>query len=272
MLDIEKIETYRRSHPRLREVVREILLFDRIDSTNRVALEMASDGMPGGLVILAESQEKGRGRLDRRWFSPAGANIYLTLLLRPYLPEREFPLFSMAASLGLVDGIQRVTGLTPEIKWPNDILINDKKLAGILLQSTTTGGETTPLVIGVGVNVNLDPDDFPPDLKQSAISLKAVLGHSVNRSDLVCVILEMLSEQIFLLQEGKKDLLIKRIRNECRTLGKRILVNTPRQVFEGVAEQIEADGALLVRMGDGSRRRILIGDITHLREAKQSHR
>lgn len=270
-LDLEKIESHRLSHPRLREMVREVLFFDRIDSTNRVALEMASDGMPGGLLILSDSQKRGKGRLDREWFSPAGANLYFSLLLRPYLPTREFPLFSMAASLGLRDSIQRATGLSSEIKWPNDILIEEKKLAGILLESKTAGGETTPLVIGIGVNVNVDPEGFPPDLQQSATSLKAVLGHPVDRTDLLNVVLEALSEQVRLLQEGKKDLLIQRIQKECTTLGKRVRVNTLRQEFEGLAEEIEDDGALLIRMGDGRRRRILIGDITHLHESTGRH-
>lgn len=270
-IDIEKIESHRRSHPRLREMIREVLFFDRIDSTNRVALEMASDGMPGGLLILSDSQKKGKGRLDREWFSPAGENLYFSLLLRPYLPAREFPLFSMAASLGLYDSIQCATGLSTEIKWPNDILIRERKLAGILLESKTAGSETTPLVIGIGVNVNVDPNDFPSYLQHSATSLKAVLGHPVNRTDLLNVILEALSEQVSLLLEGKKDLLIQRIQKECTTLGKRVRVNTFRQEFEGVAEEIEDDGTLLIRMGDGHRRRILIGDITHLRETAGHH-
>ncbi|MFQ5579803.1 MAG: biotin--[acetyl-CoA-carboxylase] ligase [Nitrospiria bacterium] len=265
-LDLEKIESHRLAYPRLREMIREVLFVERVESTNRVALEMASDGMPGGLLILSDSQRKGKGRLDRQWFSPAGANLYFSMLLRPYLPVREFPLFSMAASLALRDGIQRVAGIISEIKWPNDILIEEKKLAGILLESKTSGGETTPLVIGIGVNVNVDPEGFPRTLKKTATSLKAVLGHAVDRTDLLNVILEALSEQISLLHEGKKDLLIQRIQKECATLGKKVRVNTIRQEFEGLAEEIDGDGALLIRMGDGRLRRILIGDITHLRE------
>ncbi|HIE64326.1 MAG: biotin--[acetyl-CoA-carboxylase] ligase [Nitrospira sp.] len=266
-LDLEKIESHRLSHPGLREMIREILFFERVESTNRVALDMAADGMPGGLLILSDSQRKGKGRLDRPWFSPAGANLYFSLLLRPYLSPRDFPLFSMAASLALCDSIHRATGLHPEIKWPNDILIEEKKLAGILLESKTAGAETTPLIIGIGVNVNVGPDSFPTDLQKSATSLKAVLGHPIDRTDLLNIILEGLAEQVSLLQDGKKDLLIQRIQKECATLGKKVRVNTLRQEFEGFAEEIDDDGALLLRMGDGRRRRIRIGDITHLREA-----
>ncbi|MDC4224429.1 MAG: biotin--[acetyl-CoA-carboxylase] ligase [Candidatus Manganitrophus sp.] len=99
------------------------MMFDRVDSTNRIALEMASQGLPGGIVILAEAQEKGKGRLGREWFSPEGMNLYFSLLLRPYQPVRDFPLFSLATSVALIEAIQRTTGLAVQIKWPNDIVL-----------------------------------------------------------------------------------------------------------------------------------------------------
>ncbi len=265
-LDVEKIKAHCKRHPRVREVAHEILLFDRVDSTNQIALEMASNGMPGGLVILAESQAKGKGRLGRNWFSPEGVNLYFSLFLRPHQPVREFPLFSLATSVAVVDAIEKVTGLSPAIKWPNDILLGEKKVAGILLESETGGGQTPPLVIGIGLNVNLDPSALPPELQATACSLKMALGQEVDRTVLACALLESLSEQILLLQEGKTDLLIQAMKQKCRTLGKKVRVVTPRQTFEGWAEEIEEDGGLMVRMGDGKVRKILIGDITHLRE------
>ena len=266
MFDVEKIKKECKRHPRVREVVHEVLLFDRVGSTNQIALEMASNGLPGGIVILAESQEQGKGRLGRKWFSPEGVNLYLSLFLRPHQPPREFPLFSLATSVALVDAVARVTGLSPAIKWPNDVLIQDKKIAGILLESETGGGQTPPLVIGIGVNVNLNPASLPPELQETAGSLMGALGKEVDRTVLTIAILEALSEQILLLQEGKTDLLIQAMNQKCRTLGKKVRVDTHRQTFEGRAEEIEEDGALMIRMGDGKLRRILIGDITHLRE------
>jgi BirA family biotin operon repressor/biotin-[acetyl-CoA-carboxylase] ligase len=266
ILDVEKIKTHCKRHPRVREVAHEILLFDRVDSTNQIALEMASNGMPGGLVILAESQEKGKGRLGRTWFSPEGVNLYFSLFLRPHQASREFPLFSLATSVALVEAIERVTGLSPAIKWPNDIILNHKKVAGILLESESGGGQTAPLVIGIGVNVNLDLAAIPPELQSTAGSLKMALGQEVDRTVLTCTLLETLSEQILLLQEGKTDLLIQAMKQKCQTLGKKVRVDTPRQAFEGRAEEIQEDGGLLIRMGDGKLRKILVGDITHLRE------
>lgn len=265
-LDLEKIEKHCRSHTQVREWVREIMLFDRVDSTNRIALEMASQGLPAGIVILAESQEKGKGRLGRDWFSPKGMNLYFSLLLRPYQPARDFPLFSLATSVALIEAIQRTTGLAVEIKWPNDIVFGDGKLAGILLESEVRGEQSPPLVIGVGVNVNIGLTDFPPELQETATSLQIALGRPVDRTDLLIEIFNRLAEQYRRVEE--KVLLIKAVRQHCRTLGRRVRVQTARQEFEGWAEDLQNDGALLIRMGDGNQRRILVGDVTHLREVK----
>lgn len=266
LLDLERIEKHCRSHTSVREWVREVMLFDRVDSTNRIALEMASQGLPGGIVILAEAQEKGKGRLGREWFSPEGMNLYFSLLLRPYQPVRDFPLFSLATSVALVEAIQRMTGLAVQIKWPNDIILGDKKLAGILLESEVRGEQAPPLVIGIGVNVNIGLTDFPPELQKTATSLQIALGRPVDRTDLLIEIFNRSAEQYRLVED--KALLIQSVRRHCQTLGKRVRVQTARQEFEGWAEDLQEDGALLIRMGDGKQRRILVGDVTHLREVK----
>ncbi|MDC4204815.1 MAG: biotin--[acetyl-CoA-carboxylase] ligase [Candidatus Manganitrophus sp.] len=265
-LDLERIEKHCRSHTKVREWVREIMMFDRVDSTNRIALEMASQGLPGGIVILAEAQEKGKGRLGREWFSPEGMNLYFSLLLRPYQPARDFPLYSLATSVALIEAIQRTTGLAVQIKWPNDVVLEDKKLAGILLESEVRGEQSPPLVVGVGVNVNIGLTDFPPELQKSATSLRIALGRPVDRADLLIELFNQLVEQYRLVDD--KAILIQAVRQHCQTLGRRVRVQTARQEFEGWAEDLQEDGALLIRMGDGNQRRILVGDVTHLREVK----
>jgi BirA family biotin operon repressor/biotin-[acetyl-CoA-carboxylase] ligase len=265
-LDLERIEKHCRSHTKVREWVREIMMFDRVDSTNRIALEMASQGLPGGIVILAEAQEKGKGRLGREWFSPEGMNLYFSLLLRPYHPARDFPLYSLATSVALIEAIQRTTGLAVQIKWPNDVVLEDKKLAGILLESEVRGDQSPSLVVGVGVNVNIGLTDFPPELQKSATSLRIVLGRPVDRADLLIELFNQLVEQYRLVDD--KALLIQAVRQHCQTLGRRVRVQTARQEFEGWAEDLQEDGALLIRMGDGNQRRIWVGDVTHLREVK----
>lgn len=265
-LDLERIEKHCRSHTKVREWVREIMMFDRVDSTNRIALEMASQGLPGGIVILAEAQEKGKGRLGREWFSPEGMNLYFSLLLRPYQPARDFPLYSLATSVALIEAIQRTTGLAVQIKWPNDVVLEDKKLAGILLESEVRGDQSPSLVVGVGVNVNIGLTDFPPELQKSATSLRIALGRPVDRADFLIELFNQLVEQYRLVDD--KALLIQAVRQHCQTLGRRVRVQTARQEFEGWAEDLQEDGALLIRMGDGNQRRILVGDVTHLREVK----
>ncbi len=265
-LDIPKIEQHMKDQHGERGLIREVLFFDTVDSTNQIAREMASNGLPGGVAIFAESQKKGKGRLGRQWFSPHGVNLYLSIFLRPHQPPREFPLFSIAAAVALVHAIRSVTGLAVAIKWPNDIIWNDKKVAGILIESECHGDQAAPLVIGIGINVNMNPGDFPPGIDATAVSLKMALGQSIDRSDLAIALLDAFLDQHLLVEEGKKDFLLLTMKQYCQTMGRRIMVQTARQQFEGWALDIEEDGTLLVKMGDHTQRKILVGDITHLRE------
>jgi len=265
-IETERIKSYCRSHPRLRELVHEVLHFDQVASSNQLALEMGANGLPGGTVILAESQKAGKGRLGRSWFSPPGRNIYLSLLIRPYLALREYPLYSPATAVGIVNGIRNLLGLETGIKWPNDIMIGAKKVGGILLESKTTGDQNTPLVIGVGLNVNLDSNAFPLDLQETATSLKAELGSHIDRTDMVNALLDGIGDQIFNLQEGKKEDMLQFARSYSLTLGKYIQVKTAHHLVVGWAEAIEEDGSLAVRTGDRALRKIVLGEITHLRE------
>ncbi len=265
-IDVDKITNFCRAHSAVRDIIHEVLLFDQVKSTNKIALEMASDGMPEGLAILAESQTGGKGRLDREWYSPSGKNIYLSFLLRPSLQMRAYPLFSPAAALGLVNGIQAFTGLDVGIKWPNDLMILDKKVGGILLETGSSGGQSTPLVIGMGINVNLDEGDFPKALQDTSTSLKIASGNALDRTGLIMALIQGVTAQIHQLEDDESVAVFDAVREKCMTLGKKVRVSTTRQVFEGRAMSIEDDGALVIRLGDQSERRILIGDITHLRE------
>lgn len=267
-LNVDQINHHCRSQTRLRELVHEVLLFERVESTNKIALEMAASGVPEGIAILAESQTEGKGRQGREWFSPSEKNIYLSLLLRPYLPIRDYPLFSLATAAGVIDGIQENTDLKCGIKWPNDIIYEDKKLGGILLETHISGGQAAALVIGIGLNVNLDEKDFPDNFRTCPSSLKIALGESVERTSLVMSLLDGVAEKILTLQgevEEKKNVL-NAVRLYCRTLDRKVRIDTPKNIFEGWAEAIEENGALRVRLGDQTRRSILLGDVTHLHD------
>jgi BirA family biotin operon repressor/biotin-[acetyl-CoA-carboxylase] ligase len=243
-------------------MVREVLLFDRVPSTNQIALQMGGTGMPGGVLILAEAQDQGRGRLNRTWVSPSGVNLYLSLLLRPFQEVREFPLFSLATAVAVVRAIRIATGLPVVAKWPNDILCDDKKVAGILLETCKKSGEVPYLVMGIGINVNWDTNDIPEDLRPQASSLKIALGRIVDRNRLVNEILIALADQVKLLHDYKSDLIISGLSEVCDTLGKLVQVATPDKTYQGVAESISQDGGLILRLADKSQRIIYVGDVT----------
>ncbi len=218
--------------------------------------------MPGGVLILAEAQDQGKGRLNRTWVSPSGVNLYLSLLLRPFQEVRDFPLFSLAAAVAVVQAIRVATGLPVVAKWPNDILCDDKKVAGILLETGKKSGEVPYLVIGIGINVNWDTNDIPEDLRPQATSLKTALGRIVDRNRLVNEILIALAEQVKLLYDYKSDLIIAELSEVCDTLGKLVQVATPDKTYQGIAEAIAQDGGLVLRLADKSQRTIYAGDVT----------
>ncbi|MFQ5596925.1 MAG: biotin--[acetyl-CoA-carboxylase] ligase [Nitrospiria bacterium] len=271
MLDQTAISSHCRSHPRLGKLIHEVLVYDAVDSTNRLALEMESMGPAGGILILADAQKAGKGRLGRRWFSPPHSNIYLSLLLHPTLAINEYPLFSLASALGTIAGIQKVTGTTAGIKWPNDIFIHHKKIGGILLETKTSCHKTPALVIGIGINVNLDMNDMPKELRNAATSLKVEFGRRIDRTQLVKALIEALADQIVALEGGNKDAMILSSRHHCITLGRWVRIETPNEDFEGRAENIGMDGSLLIRMDNGKRRKLQLGEVTHLREKAGTH-
>ena len=277
-LDLQRIKADIQNSPSLHTWVTEVLLFDQIDSTNRVGMQMGSEGYPGGILILAEEQTMGRGRLNRVWHSPKGVNLYLSLLIRPHLPQRDFPLFSLATAVALVNAIQSDTGFSCVVKWPNDILFEDKKIAGILLDSGGPSGRSESvtvahhkmshssrgyLVVGIGINVNWEKEEIPDDI--NATSLKIISGHPVDRNDLIRAILEALAAQFSLLEHGGKGLCIQALSDVCATLTKPVVVHTPHESTQGIAEKILENGELLLRLPDGTKRKILLGDVTHLR-------
>jgi len=261
--DLAALTDFCRSRTDLRGLVREILLFETIDSTNRVALEMARAGIPSGVLILAEAQTAGRGRQGRAWFSSAGS-LAFSLFLTPGQATQTFPLVSLAAAIAVVSATEKVTRLATSIKWPNDVLLAGKKIAGILLESAGHGDPYPSLALGVGMNVNTD--DFPPALRETATSLSAICGRRVDRNALLCDFLVAFAEGYEQVQRRRTFPLLQRVRAACSTLGQRIRIDAPGRIFEGWAETIEPDGALRLRMGDGSRRAIRAGEVTLLRE------
>jgi len=242
-----------------RFVGRHLELHQEIDSTNARAVVLARAGAPDGALVLAEHQTAGRGRLGRRWFAPKGTCLLLSLVLRPRLQPRQAQRVTMICSLAAVEAIAGASGLAAQLKWPNDILIQGRKLGGLLAELGVTAGRLDYVVAGMGLNVNLDPSALPP-LASPATSLSIALGHPVSRLDLLAELLQAVETRCDRLSAGWSP--HEEWQRHLATLGQQVRVGTSSGVIEGVAEGVDEDGALLVRASDGSIQRVLVGDVT----------
>jgi len=236
-----------------------VICYPRLTSTMDIAKRQAQQGAREGTVIVAEEQTAGRGRIKRTWLSPRGS-IALSIILYPQLAY--LPSLIMVASLAVVHGIAKVTGLKSQIKWPNDVLVNGKKVCGILIESDVKGSVVDYAIIGIGVNVNLRLSQFP-EISPTATSLSHELGRDVSRLDMIrCLLAE--AERLYLaLPTGQS--VYQEWRDNLATLGKKVQVRSGATTYKGVAEETASDGSLLLRQSDGSLIKIVTGDVT-LRE------
>ena len=247
---------------RVQVVGRDIRIFQETTSTNDVVEKLARDGVAEGVVVFAESQSKGRGRLGRKWLSPTGKGLWFSILLRPELPPQSATRFTVAAATALRRAIARETGLKPEIKWPNDILIDQKKVAGILTELKAEPDRVSYLIVGIGVDVNLNATDFPSELRKVATSLKAELGQPVPRPELAVTILRELDADYSRTKTGRFDAVAEEWEAQCTTLGREVTIRTGDRQIRGRAESLDDDGALLLRTEHGHLERILGGDVS----------
>lgn len=242
-----------------RFVGQRLLYYPRLTSTMEVARQEAQRGAAEGTVILADEQTAGKGRLKRAWLTPSG-NIALSIILHPALSC--LPSLIMLASLAVFRSIEAVTGLKSQIKWPNDVLINGKKVSGILIESDVMGDTVNYSIIGIGVNVNLRVADFP-EIQPIATSLSQELGSDASRLSVIRQLLVEI-EGLYLALSGGESI-FEEWRDNLVTLGKRVKVTAEQTIYEGLAESVAPDGSLLVRGPDGSLSKIVVGDVT-LRE------
>jgi BirA family biotin operon repressor/biotin-[acetyl-CoA-carboxylase] ligase len=239
-----------------RFIGQEVTCYPSLPSTNDVAKRRAQEGAKEGTVIIAEEQTAGRGRIKRRWLSPRGS-IALSIILYP--PLAYLPSLIMVASLAVARSIGQVTGLKAKIKWPNDVLVNDKKICGILVESDVRGNKVDYAVIGIGINVNIKLSEFP-QIAPFATSLSRELGGEVSRPEVIRSLLAEAEKLYLALAAG--DSVFRQWRDNLVTLGKKVQVNWGEATYEGVAESVAADGSLLLRQPDGSLLKIVAGDVT----------
>jgi BirA family biotin operon repressor/biotin-[acetyl-CoA-carboxylase] ligase len=244
---------------------RTIHYFPSIDSTNSKAYQLALGGAEEGEVVIAESQEEGRGRLGRHWFSPPFLNLYLSAILRPQLPPHQASLITLMAAVATVDAIQKYSGLLPLIKWPNDILLGDRKVAGLLNEIHSETDRIHFVILGIGVNLNMNGRMFSKEIRAAATSLKREMGETISRKVFLCSLLEELEKwyAIFLKEGGAP--VLEAWREKAKIEGKRVKVTSFGEILSGVAVGVDSDGALILKMENGKQKRIVAGDIEYRR-------
>ncbi len=245
-----------------RVVGRDIRVFKETDSTNDIVDKLAHDGVAEGVVVFAESQTQGRGRLGRRWLSPAGKGLWFSVLLRPDLQPMAATQLTVISAVAVARAIERQTGLTPGIKWPNDIMFGPRKCAGILIELSTEIDHIRHAVLGIGLDVNLAAEEFPPELRGIATSLRAEAGQPIDRPALAAAVLRELDIVYARLCDGDFHEVGDDWMRRCITLGRRVTIRIGDRAVTGTAEALDDEGALLVRNEHGRVERILGGDVT----------
>jgi len=241
---------------------RDIRVFEQTTSTNDVIEKLARDGVKEGAVVFAESQTKGRGRLGRKWISPERKGLWFSVLLRPDLRPQEATQLTVASATALRRAIQSETGLHPEIKWPNDILIGGKKVAGILTELNAELDRVRHVILGIGVDVNLGANEFPPELRRLATSLKIESGKTISRPGLATAILRELDGDYARICGGGFAEVADEWEAHCQTIGCNVTIQTGERRIRGCAESLDDDGALLLRTEHGHLERVMGGDVT----------
>jgi BirA family transcriptional regulator, biotin operon repressor / biotin---[acetyl-CoA-carboxylase] ligase len=233
--------------------------FDTIDSTNRWVLDEARAGAPAGLVAIADHQSAGRGRRGRTWIAPSGSSLLVSVLLRPELAIEDVQLVMMAAALALRDAVREIAGVHADVKWPNDLVVNDRKLAGVLAEADVdASGEVNAVVVGIGCNVQWD--DVPPELAEIATACNLEAGRDVDRARLLDAFLDALADQL-----KRLDAVASGYRAALGTLGRSVRVELGDRVLEGVATAVDDAGRLVVTPDGGAPEVVAAGDVVHLR-------
>lgn len=246
-----------------RAIGKEIHLYREVRSTNTLATDLAQQGAAEGSVVVAETQTAGKGRLGRTWISPRG-NLYLSVILRPNIPPHKAPLLTLMGAVAVASAIRKQLNIEAAIKWPNDIFISGKKVGGILTEMSAEPDRVKHVVLGIGVNVNMDISELPPQIRQVSATLSAETGKKIDRSLFLQRLLSELDRwyHVFLMNEAA---VLKEWENLNITTGNRVAVSGLGGALEGTAQGIDAEGRLILKLDDDSLRLVAAGDVTILK-------
>ncbi len=244
---------------------KEIVFRETIDSTNTLATELAEKGVAHGTLVLADNQTKGKGRLGRMWLSPPKSNIYMSIILRPEIAPKDATMLTMMSAVAAANAVRKATGLKADIKWPNDLLVSDKKLGGILTELKSDPDRVIFSVIGIGINVNIKQNNFPSDIRPIATSVREEMGKSYPRTLLIAGILEEMEKWYKVLIKKGRMPVLEEWKKLSSTLGRKVKATVGNEIFTGTATDIDEEGMLILKLQSGVLKRISAGDITMLR-------
>lgn len=236
-----------------------------VDSTNALARSLAESGATDGSLVVADRQTAGRGRRGRTWSSPEGGNVYLSLVLRPNLSADHAFEFTLLTAVALSEALEKC-GASSAIKWPNDVEVDGRKVAGILSElATNPDGTIRYVILGVGVNVNVPPDALPDDVRARATSLQSALGHTVPPQQVIEALLDRLEHWLYRHATEGFAPILETWRHRSSTLGSFVRAQVDGRAIDGVAQDVDETGALLVSQADGTVERIVAGEVITLR-------
>ncbi|WP_299094147.1 biotin--[acetyl-CoA-carboxylase] ligase [uncultured Metabacillus sp.] len=240
---------------------RNIHFEETVTSTQKIAQSLANEGAPEGTIVVADQQTSGRGRMSRVWYSPSGTGIWMSMIIRPKIPINRTPQLTLLTAVAIVQAIEELTPLKPDIKWPNDILLNGKKIVGILTELQAEADQVHSVIIGTGINVNQTKEDFPEELQNVATSIKVETGSDWERAQFIqTILLKFEGLYSLFLSQGFKP--IKLLwESYAISLQKTIIARTLKGTIEGKAIGIDDDGVLLIEKNDQSIERIYSADI-----------
>ncbi len=243
-----------------RTIGKEIVHFAEVASTNTLAMDLAQKGAVDGTVVIAETQTGGKGRLGRTWTSPRG-NLYVSVVLRPAVPISKAPLITLLGAVAVASGIRRHCGVPAGIKWPNDILLSGKKVSGLLTEMSAEPDRIRYIVLGIGVNVNMDSRALQPEVRRMSTTLAAAMGITVDRTAFLRALLAELDLWYHRFLKGDTEVLAA-WKELNVTLGHRVAVSGGGGTLEGLARDVDAEGRLILKLDDGTLRQVAAGDVT----------
>lgn len=239
-----------------------VYAYQEIDSTNNMAKILAAEGAAEGTVVIAEKQNRGKGRLGRSWSSPTGGGLWFSVIFRPACKPVLAPQLIFIGAVAACKALRKTTGLPVQIKWPNDLLLEGKKICGILTELSAEIDMVNYVVMGIGINVNQMSDDFPEDLQGTATSLAIAAGHSFRRVELMQEIIFELESEYQLFQKAGFAQTLEKWRLYNCTLGQNVQVITGKDCFTGFALDIDNEGQLLVVDKEGKTTTVVVGDVS----------